>query len=62
MSPLVRQEKLRKAFSRTALGSEISRKEGDWAWSLVKVPKGRSVDLIWRRSPGSRARVWSICP
>ena len=60
MSPFVRQAKFRKAFSRTALGSEISRKEGDWAWIFMKVPGGRSVDLIWRRSPGSRWRVWSI--
>ena len=30
-SPLVRQEKLRKAFSRTAFGSEMSRKAVDWA-------------------------------
>lgn len=60
MSPFERQEKLRKACSRTALGSEMSRKEVDCAWSLMKEPEGRSVDLIWRRSPGSRERVCII--
>lgn len=61
MSLRVRQAKLRNAFSRTAFGSEMSRKVVDWAWSLTNWPEGRSVDFIWRRSPGSRARVWSIC-
>lgn len=60
MSFLVRQEKLRNAFSRTALGSEMSRKEVDWAWSLMKEPEGRSVESIWTRSPGSRVRVCII--
>ena len=60
MSPTVRQEKFRKAFSRTALGSEMSRNEVDWAWSLTNWPEGRSVDFIWRRSPGSMERVSSI--
>ena len=60
MSPTVRQEKFRKAFSRTALGSDISRKDVDWASSLTNWPEGRSVDFICRRSPGSRKRVSSI--
>ncbi len=61
MSPRVRQAKFRNAFSSTALGSDMSRKVVDWAWSFMNWPDGRSVDLIWRRSPGSSARVWSIC-
>ena len=58
MSPFVKQAKLRNAFSRTARGSEISRKAGDCGCSLTNWPGGRSVDLIWRRSPGSSNSVF----
>lgn len=60
MSSLVRAEKLRRAFSRTAFGSVMSRKSTDWGWSFMKDPGGRSVDLTWIRSPGSRRRVCII--
>ena len=60
MSPRVRQAKLRKAFSSTALGSLMSRKVVDWAWSLINCPEGRSVLRMRRRSPGSSERVCII--
>ena len=56
----MRAEKLRKDISRTALGSEICRKEGLWGCILMNLPRGRVADFRFKRDPSERRRVFII--